>query len=139
MCIVIVIFFFKQKTAYEMRISDWSSDVCSSDLGSKCSGGYPGKSFQVALQRIGISEMNIKLLIFNPLRTENRSLVSQRLNLIKIQYLPILVCNTRNILETGTHSQKTLLEIIIHQGIQSVHFFIVFLNIFHFIGHHLLP
>src|SRR3546814_1161848 len=25
--------FFKQKTAYEMRISDWSSDVCSSDLG----------------------------------------------------------------------------------------------------------
>src|SRR3546814_5061929 len=28
-------FFFKQKTAYEMRISDWSSDVCSSDLGVK--------------------------------------------------------------------------------------------------------
>src|SRR3546814_1843666 len=28
-------FFFKQKTAYEMRISDWSSDVCSSDLGRK--------------------------------------------------------------------------------------------------------
>src|SRR3546814_973681 len=27
-----VVFFFKQKTAYEMRISDWSSDVCSSDL-----------------------------------------------------------------------------------------------------------
>src|SRR3546814_9759910 len=31
MCIVLF-FFFKQKTAYEMRISDWSSDVCSSDL-----------------------------------------------------------------------------------------------------------
>src|SRR3546814_9604120 len=30
-------FFFKQKTAYEMRISDWSSDVCSSDL-SLCPG-----------------------------------------------------------------------------------------------------
>src|SRR3546814_5504777 len=29
----VFIFFFKQKTAYEMRISDWSSDVCSSDLG----------------------------------------------------------------------------------------------------------
>src|SRR3546814_12085552 len=29
---VIYFFFFKQKTAYEMRISDWSSDVCSSDL-----------------------------------------------------------------------------------------------------------
>src|SRR3546814_8056226 len=32
-------FFFKQKTAYEMRISDWSSDVCSSDLAVSCSGG----------------------------------------------------------------------------------------------------
>src|SRR3546814_813578 len=31
--IIILFFFFKQKTAYEMRISDWSSDVCSSDLG----------------------------------------------------------------------------------------------------------
>src|SRR3546814_959409 len=31
-CFVVVFFFFKQKTAYEMRISDWSSDVCSSDL-----------------------------------------------------------------------------------------------------------
>src|SRR3546814_7878281 len=29
---LMVFFFFKQKTAYEMRISDWSSDVCSSDL-----------------------------------------------------------------------------------------------------------
>src|SRR3546814_3790631 len=32
-CIIFFLFFFfKQKTAYEMRISDWSSDVCSSDL-----------------------------------------------------------------------------------------------------------
>src|SRR3546814_2903478 len=30
-----IFFFFKQKTAYEMRISDWSSDVCSSDLFTK--------------------------------------------------------------------------------------------------------
>src|SRR3546814_7171775 len=33
--IVIMFFFFKQKTAYEMRISDWSSDVCSSDLSGR--------------------------------------------------------------------------------------------------------
>src|SRR3546814_12267171 len=32
--VVVFFFFFKQKTAYEMRISDWSSDVCSSDLSS---------------------------------------------------------------------------------------------------------
>src|SRR3546814_1587914 len=31
-CSFFCFFFFKQKTAYEMRISDWSSDVCSSDL-----------------------------------------------------------------------------------------------------------
>src|SRR3546814_10317190 len=31
-CLCMFFFFFKQKTAYEMRISDWSSDVCSSDL-----------------------------------------------------------------------------------------------------------
>src|SRR3546814_10018971 len=33
--LLFVFFFFKQKTAYEMRISDWSSDVCSSDLGAR--------------------------------------------------------------------------------------------------------
>src|SRR3546814_1623383 len=38
-CIFFWFFFFKQKTAYEMRISDWSSDVCSSDLtGGRLSG-----------------------------------------------------------------------------------------------------
>src|SRR3546814_14430949 len=35
------IFFFKQKTAYEMRISDWSSDVCSSDLKVEQVDEYP--------------------------------------------------------------------------------------------------
>src|SRR3546814_1772779 len=39
-CVLVrVFFFFKQKTAYEMRISDWSSDVCSSDLGLAASAG----------------------------------------------------------------------------------------------------
>src|SRR3546814_7934155 len=32
MSLGVMFFFFKQKTAYDMRISDWSSDVCSSDL-----------------------------------------------------------------------------------------------------------
>src|SRR3546814_8656199 len=35
---MVFFFFFKQKTAYEMRISDWSSDVCSSDLGLSWNG-----------------------------------------------------------------------------------------------------
>src|SRR3546814_8060663 len=37
---MLVFFFFKQKTAYEMRISDWSSDVCSSDLLARTSMCY---------------------------------------------------------------------------------------------------
>src|SRR3546814_4108887 len=46
---VVVFFFFKQKTAYEMRISDWSSDVCSSDLRprsgwARCIPSYPDGS-----------------------------------------------------------------------------------------------
>src|SRR3546814_6484279 len=36
-----VVVFFKQKTAYEMRISDWSSDVCSSDLWAMNTNGVP--------------------------------------------------------------------------------------------------
>src|SRR3546814_3725949 len=49
----VLCFFFKQKTAYEMRISDWSSDVCSSDLrcmiiGARCRGAarLPSLDFQ---------------------------------------------------------------------------------------------
>src|SRR3546814_10278772 len=46
MFVILCICFFKQKTAYEMRISDWSSDVCSSDLILHLEGGkvtlYPG-------------------------------------------------------------------------------------------------
>src|SRR3546814_7042428 len=40
------LFFFKQKTAYEMRISDWSSDVCSSDLSSKAKASMSVKSLE---------------------------------------------------------------------------------------------
>src|SRR3546814_3610224 len=43
-------FFFKQKTAYEVRISDWSSDVCSSDLLADDRG-----AFAEARQRIGVA------------------------------------------------------------------------------------
>src|SRR3546814_2228724 len=42
-------FFFKQKTAYEMRISDWSSDVCSSDLAVI----FAGERVDVRRQEIG--------------------------------------------------------------------------------------
>src|SRR3546814_7933374 len=43
-CADLIAFFFKQKTAYEMRISDWSSDVCSSDLSDWQYHAYNGTS-----------------------------------------------------------------------------------------------
>src|SRR3546814_897090 len=44
------VFFFKQKTAYDMRISDWSSDVCSSDLTAPTSVSGTGSSARAAGQ-----------------------------------------------------------------------------------------
>src|SRR3546814_5001315 len=49
-----VMFFFKQKTAYEMRISDWSSDVCSSDLLCEVAAGarrFPVQAFLLGSTR----------------------------------------------------------------------------------------
>src|SRR3546814_17865979 len=48
MLVFVVFFFFKQKTAYEMRISDWSSDVCSSDL-RLCGYVWPQVGYQPLL------------------------------------------------------------------------------------------
>src|SRR3546814_7421803 len=49
-----IFFFFKQKTAYEMRISDWSSDVCSSDLQRITGQGLPGdQGAQIASEVVG--------------------------------------------------------------------------------------
>src|SRR3546814_5110226 len=45
-----ICFFFKQKTAYEMRISDWSSDVCSSDLSKRAQGST--RQFRPPRQRL---------------------------------------------------------------------------------------
>src|SRR3546814_12970845 len=49
-----VFFFFKQKTAYEMRISDWSSDVCSSDL---LIGDFGGRNSRVCQLPLGMHEL----------------------------------------------------------------------------------
>src|SRR3546814_1876269 len=51
MCLFIYFFFFKQKTAYEMRIIDWSSDVCSSDLLTAFCGFRPQIARLLALAR----------------------------------------------------------------------------------------
>src|SRR3546814_2180981 len=52
--VVYFFFFFKQKTAYEMRISDWSSDVCSSDLASASAMAAGGNSVGMSCSWIEI-------------------------------------------------------------------------------------
>src|SRR3546814_4249913 len=77
LCVVVVIicssflyvcfcvFFFKQKTAYEMRISDWSSDVCSSDLNAETGDcGQPATGLALGVQAMNCrSSTAISLLI----------------------------------------------------------------------------
>src|SRR3546814_20928720 len=53
-CGVVCCFFFKQKTAYEMRISDWSSDVCSSDLVSHFVAALSGDTDVAELRRLAV-------------------------------------------------------------------------------------
>src|SRR3546814_6631976 len=55
MCVVC--FFFKQKTAYEMRISDWSSDVCSSDLRAERGEFGRGETDEIKLARARIGHI----------------------------------------------------------------------------------
>src|SRR3546814_2423143 len=53
LCLVCyMFFFFKQKTAYEMRISDWSSDVCSSDLHAAPCAHLPDRCDQLGVKHV---------------------------------------------------------------------------------------
>src|SRR3546814_5281649 len=59
--------FFKQKTAYEMRISDWSSDVCSSDLAAcpghgACGGQFTANTMACVGEAIGLSLPNSNMM-----------------------------------------------------------------------------
>src|SRR3546814_3113504 len=53
------VFFFKQKTAYEMRISDWSSDVCSSDLAAQDEAAFAAMSI---LELCNVRDVAVKAL-----------------------------------------------------------------------------
>src|SRR3546814_5846194 len=75
--VLVLFFFFKQKTAYEMRISDWSSDVCSSDLQSGLE--KRGKNLLCAfLCRYSDSARNVQLLKDRSLRNPRKDLEHAR-------------------------------------------------------------
>src|SRR3546814_8100524 len=56
-CRLCLFFFFKQKTAYEMRISDWSSDVCSSDL--RAAGGLGREEIEQLRARADVGAVQL--------------------------------------------------------------------------------
>src|SRR3546814_8658846 len=71
-------FFFKQKTAYEMRISDWSSDVCSSDL-------ELGAALQSAqARRVGRGDVDHQVVGHRPQRRRAQHIVADRVDRIAV-------------------------------------------------------
>src|SRR3546814_3915900 len=56
-------FFFKEKTAYDMRISDWSSDVCSSDLGGARAGFRFGRAPQRKLEIAAVAHHHFSVAL----------------------------------------------------------------------------
>src|SRR3546814_2443393 len=56
-------FFFKQKTAYEMRISDWSSDVCSSDLATRIEADLAGLDSGAVLTPAAARDLDLELVM----------------------------------------------------------------------------
>src|SRR3546814_12692542 len=65
----VVVCFFKQKTAYEMRISDWSSDVCSSDLiGDPAALGRIGGKTLLYIVVVTTAAVTIGLIVVNVIR-----------------------------------------------------------------------
>src|SRR3546814_8343890 len=56
-------FFFKQKTAYDMRISDWSSDVCSSDLPNIVAALFPAELRGLECRQFLIANLDVILAL----------------------------------------------------------------------------
>src|SRR3546814_3769671 len=95
-CVFLFFFFFKQKTAYEMRISDWSSDVCSSDLpdpfGSgnltlNCSTGSQ-RSHRLGSGQLSEEAAKLRLIIAIRIRSEERRVGKECVSTCRSRWSP---------------------------------------------------
>src|SRR3546814_16397193 len=77
-------FFFKQKTAYEMRISDWSSDVCSSDLSAA-----PAKKPTISTESCFVTALMLVLRFVAARKPNNPSFSCRALRKRRLLVLPI--------------------------------------------------
>src|SRR3546814_14914841 len=82
-------FFFKQKTAYDMRISDWSSDVCSSDLTGGCwHGGTVHVSLGCCRGQNPFSTPTLECLCFCRHRSEERRVGKECVSTCRSRWSP---------------------------------------------------
>src|SRR3546814_1014294 len=97
MLLYFIIFFFKQKTAYEMRISDWSSDVCSSDLSviqaiwtadfRRLETHYNDQKFTLGSLYIPVPEL-VTLVVAVSLRSEERRVGKECVSTCRSRWSP---------------------------------------------------
>src|SRR3546814_314232 len=85
-------FFFKQKTAYEMRISDWSSDVCSSDLQvavQRPRGGNVHRCGKAVVRRLALIDMIVGMdRRFAAARSEERRVGKECVSTCRSRWSP---------------------------------------------------
>src|SRR3546814_9195552 len=100
-CLLYCFFFFKQKTAYEMRISDWSSDVCSSDL-----------RMQTALTTFALDDTSVSGYLYHRLLGHEVEPQVIRANLPKRFSVPGL--------PELNHSQLSAVKAVLQQPLSSI-------------------
>src|SRR3546814_1818714 len=93
--IFVVIFFFKQNTAYEMRISDWSSDVCSSDLkAQEKAAANQGLTVAKVRKYLGVARLLAPVLL--PIAYRAATAVRAQLDTTRAQKMGIAVDQLRS-------------------------------------------
>src|SRR3546814_12488470 len=79
--------FFKQKTAYELRISDWSSDVCSSDLAEASQNGF-GDRIPTKLLRMSAMSVSLSCPTGSDGRSEERRVGKECVSTCRSRWSP---------------------------------------------------
>src|SRR3546814_11337652 len=97
MDVLYIFFFFKQKTAYEMRISDWSSDVCSSDLQDRAGLGQEAL-LAARNQLLGVASQSEKLQGVRPEGMEDAPELRVQIDRVKARALGLSIADVNGTL-----------------------------------------